>query len=104
MIEIRACRGFEELQACVDLEIETWGYDPTDLVPRKTFLLAQKVGGQVIGAFENREQGSEGARERKGREQGSEGARGRKGREQGSEGARERARPTASVNGRIPLG
>ena len=63
MIEIRACRGFEELQACVDLEIETWGYDPTDLVPRKTFLLAQKVGGQVIGAFENREQGSEGARE-----------------------------------------
>ena len=90
MIEIRACRGFEELEACVQLEIDTWGYDPTDLVPRKTFLLAQKVGGQVIGAFENREQGSEGARERKGREQGSEGARGRKGREQGSEGARER--------------
>jgi len=51
MIEIRPCRGFEELQACVDLEIETWGYDPTDLVPKKTFLLAQKVGGQVIGAF-----------------------------------------------------
>jgi predicted GNAT superfamily acetyltransferase len=63
MIEIRACRGFEELEACVQLEIDTWGYDPTDLVPRKTFLLAQKVGGQVIGAFENREQGSEGARE-----------------------------------------
>ena len=70
MIEIRACRGFDELQACVELEVETWGYDPTDLVPKKTFLLAQKVGGQVIGAFEqgsgvrgqgsgNREQGSE---------------------------------------------
>ncbi len=52
MIEIRACRGFEELEACVQLEIETWGYDPADLVPKKTFLLAQKVGGQVIGAFE----------------------------------------------------
>jgi predicted GNAT superfamily acetyltransferase len=51
MIEIRACRGFAELQTCVELQVETWGYDPTDLVPKKTFLLAQKVGGQVIGAF-----------------------------------------------------
>jgi len=65
MIEIRACRGFDELQACVELQIETWGYDPTDLVPKKTFLLAQKIGGQVIGAFskvqklENRDQRSE---------------------------------------------
>jgi predicted GNAT superfamily acetyltransferase len=66
MIEIRACRGFEELEACVELEIETWGYDPADLVPKKTFLLAQKVGGQVIGAFDEkqgaREQGNEGTR------------------------------------------
>src|SRR5271167_3293020 len=63
MIEIRACRGFDELQSCVELQVETWGYDPTDLVPKKTFLLAQKVGGQVIGAFEQgsgvRDQGSE---------------------------------------------
>jgi len=66
MIEIRACRGLEELQACVDLEIETWGYDPTDLVPKKTFLLAQKVGGQVIGAFETREKENKGTREQEG--------------------------------------
>jgi len=64
MIEIRECRGFDELQSCVELQVETWGYDPTDLVPKKTFLLAQKVGGQVMGAFEdqgtgNREQGIE---------------------------------------------
>ena len=68
MIEIRACRGFDELEACVDLEVETWGYDPTDMVPKKTFLLAQKIGGQVIGAFDQeqgaREQGSEGTGER----------------------------------------
>ena len=57
MIEIRACRGFDELEACVDLEVETWGYDPTDMVPKKTFLLAQKIGGQVIGAFDQ-EQGA----------------------------------------------
>jgi predicted GNAT superfamily acetyltransferase len=83
MIEIRACRGFDELQACVELEVKTWGYDPTDLVPKKTFLLAQKVGGQVIGAFEqgtrSREQGS------KDREKGNGGTRGREIPETGAE-------------------
>ena len=34
------------------MEIETWGYDPTDIIPRKSFLVAQKIGGQVIGAFD----------------------------------------------------
>jgi predicted GNAT superfamily acetyltransferase len=53
MIEIRPCAGFDELEACVDLQIETWGYDENDIIPRKTFLLAQKIGGQVLGAFDN---------------------------------------------------
>jgi predicted GNAT superfamily acetyltransferase len=52
MIAIRACSGFDELEACVQLEIETWGYDPSDVLPRKAFLLMQKIGGQVIGAFD----------------------------------------------------
>jgi len=58
MIRIRPCEGFEEYEACVQLQIETWGYDETDIIPRKTFLLAQKIGGQVIGAFEEAENGS----------------------------------------------
>lgn len=52
MVEIRSCSGMQELDACVRLEIDTWGYDETEVVPRKTFLLAQNIGGQVIGAFE----------------------------------------------------
>ena len=60
MIRIRSCSGMDEMQACADLQIETWGYDESDAIPRKTFLLAQKIGGQVMGAFET---GSEGARE-----------------------------------------
>jgi predicted GNAT superfamily acetyltransferase len=58
MIEIRSCRGLEELEACVRLQIETWGYDESEIIPRKAFLLAQKIGGQVIGAFDARDQGS----------------------------------------------
>ena len=61
MIRIRSCAGMDEMEACVDLQIETWGYDENDVIPRKTFLLAQKIGGQVLGAFET---GSEGASER----------------------------------------
>src|ERR1700685_3435351 len=52
MIAIRACEGFDELEACVQLQVETWGYDESDVIPRKAFLVAQKIGGQVIGAFD----------------------------------------------------
>jgi predicted GNAT superfamily acetyltransferase len=52
MIVIRECRGFEELQACVDLQIEVWGYSDGDVIPKRVFLVAQKIGGQVIGAFD----------------------------------------------------
>jgi predicted GNAT superfamily acetyltransferase len=52
MIVVRACQGFEELQACVELQIEVWGYADGDVIPRRVFLVAQKIGGQVIGAFD----------------------------------------------------
>jgi predicted GNAT superfamily acetyltransferase len=52
MIVIRGCKGFEELQACVDLQIEVWGYCEGDVIPRRAFLVAQKIGGQVLGAFD----------------------------------------------------
>ena len=52
MIVIRNCRGQQELEACVEMQVETWGYDPTEVIPRKAFLVWQKVGGQVMGAFD----------------------------------------------------
>jgi predicted GNAT superfamily acetyltransferase len=52
MIQIRSCEGFDELEACVQLQIETWGYDPADVIPRKAYKVAQKIGGQVMGAFD----------------------------------------------------
>jgi predicted GNAT superfamily acetyltransferase len=52
MTLIRPCAGFDELDACVRMEIETWGYEEGDVIRRKTFRVAQKIGGQVIGAFD----------------------------------------------------
>src|SRR3569833_2293553 len=52
MIVIRTCAGHDELETCVQMQIQTWGYDESDIIPRKAFLVAQKIGGQVIGAFD----------------------------------------------------
>ena len=34
------------------MQVETWGFDQSDIIPRKAFLVMQKVGGQLIGAFD----------------------------------------------------
>ena len=52
MIENRACAGFAEFQACVQLQLDTWGYDSREMLPRKGFQLASLIGGQVFGAFD----------------------------------------------------
>jgi predicted GNAT superfamily acetyltransferase len=46
------CRGFEELDACVQLQIDVWGYSDGDVIPRRVFTVTQKIGGQVLGAFD----------------------------------------------------
>jgi predicted GNAT superfamily acetyltransferase len=54
-IEIRTCHGLEELRACVVLQKEVWNFSDTDLVPLRMFVVAEKVGGQVMGAFAGNE-------------------------------------------------
>jgi predicted GNAT superfamily acetyltransferase len=50
-ISIRECEGLEEFAACVQLQIDVWGYGDRDVIPRRVFVVAKKIGGQVIGAF-----------------------------------------------------
>jgi predicted GNAT superfamily acetyltransferase len=51
-ILIRKCGGLDELRACVALQKEVWGFADIELVPLRIFVVAQKIGGQVIGAFQ----------------------------------------------------
>jgi predicted GNAT superfamily acetyltransferase len=51
-IEIRNCETFDELGGCVRLQMETWGYSDGDVIPRRVFIVAQRIGGQAIGAFD----------------------------------------------------
>jgi predicted GNAT superfamily acetyltransferase len=54
-IVIRHCSGIEELRACVALQKEVWNFSDAELVPLRMFVVAEKVGGQVMGAFEGKE-------------------------------------------------
>lgn len=51
-LELRRCHGIEEFRACVALQKEVWNFSDAELVPLRMFVVADKVGGQVIGAFE----------------------------------------------------
>ena len=50
-ISIAHCTQLDEFERCVELQGAVWGYESGDLVPRRLFLLASKIGGQVIGGF-----------------------------------------------------
>jgi predicted GNAT superfamily acetyltransferase len=50
-IIIRKCDVLEEMQACFALQKEVWGFADADLIPVRMFVVAGKIGGQVIGAF-----------------------------------------------------
>jgi predicted GNAT superfamily acetyltransferase len=51
-VVVRSCSGIEEFQLCVALQKEVWNFADADLVPLRLFVVADKVGGQVVGAFD----------------------------------------------------
>jgi len=54
-IELRRCHGIEEFRACVTMQKEVWNFTDAELIPLRMFVVADKVGGQVMGAFDGRE-------------------------------------------------
>jgi predicted GNAT superfamily acetyltransferase len=54
-IALRRCHSIEEFRACVALQKEVWNFSDAELVPLRMFVVADKVGGQVMGAFDGNE-------------------------------------------------
>jgi predicted GNAT superfamily acetyltransferase len=48
---IRKCHQLDEMRACVALQKDVWNFSDADLVPLRMFVVAEKIGGQVIAAF-----------------------------------------------------
>jgi predicted GNAT superfamily acetyltransferase len=51
-IAVRRCHDLEDFRACVALQKEVWNFTDSELVPLRMFVVADKVGGQIVGAFE----------------------------------------------------
>jgi predicted GNAT superfamily acetyltransferase len=52
MIEIRTLTSHEEFETAVALQREIWGFKDVDLLPVRLFVVASKIGGQALGAFD----------------------------------------------------
>jgi predicted GNAT superfamily acetyltransferase len=51
-IHIGPLTTLDQFERCVVLQLEVWGYSDGDVIPRRVFLVAQRIGGQVLGAFD----------------------------------------------------
>lgn len=51
-VVICPCERLSELEACVELQRQVWGYSDADLVPAPILIVAIKTGGHVLGAFD----------------------------------------------------
>jgi predicted GNAT superfamily acetyltransferase len=49
--EIRSCCAMEDLETCVRLQKQIWGYAEGEVYPLRLFVNLTHIGGQVIGAF-----------------------------------------------------
>jgi chorismate synthase len=52
IVTVRSLETLAELEACVELQRETWGHDFTGCVPATLLMVARKVGGVTAGAFD----------------------------------------------------
>jgi len=51
-IEIRSLVCLKEFEACVELQQSVWKYPDLDVIPRRMFVVACAIGGQVFGAWD----------------------------------------------------
>lgn len=49
---IRKIDSFPEMDACVHLQQSVWQFPDLDVVPRRMFVVARAVGGQIFGAWD----------------------------------------------------
>jgi len=54
-LHIRHCQNLDDMRACVALQQEVWNFSDAELIPLRLFVVAAKIGGQVIGAFAGKE-------------------------------------------------
>ena len=49
---LRTCHTVGEFRQVVELEKEVWGFEDIELVPSRLFVVGEKIGGHVLGAYD----------------------------------------------------
>jgi len=53
-IRIAPVKTLADFEQAVEVQLAVWGYSDSDVVPKRVFLVAERIGGQVLGAFEGK--------------------------------------------------
>jgi predicted GNAT superfamily acetyltransferase len=51
-VRIAPVKALTDFERCVEVQLAVWGYSDGDLIPKRVFIVADRIGGQVIGAFD----------------------------------------------------
>jgi predicted GNAT superfamily acetyltransferase len=51
-LRIAPVKALADFERCVEVQLAVWGYSDGDLIPKRVFIVAERIGGQVIGAFD----------------------------------------------------
>jgi predicted GNAT superfamily acetyltransferase len=51
-MNVRALSGYAEFAEAVRLQSVIWGFDDLELLPVRLFIVASRIGGQTLGAFD----------------------------------------------------
>ncbi len=53
-LHIAKVTSLADYESCVEVQLAVWGYSDGDLIPKRVFIVADSIGGQVIGAFDRK--------------------------------------------------
>ena len=53
-IRIAPVTSLADFEQAVEVQLAVWGYSDSDVVPKRVFLVAERIGGQVLGAFDGK--------------------------------------------------
>jgi predicted GNAT superfamily acetyltransferase len=51
-LSLRSCHTVGEFRQAVALEKEVWGFDDLELIPARFFVVGEKIGGHLLGAYD----------------------------------------------------
>jgi predicted GNAT superfamily acetyltransferase len=51
-VRLASVTALPDFERCVEVQLAVWGYSDGDLIPKRVFIVAQRIGGQVIAAFD----------------------------------------------------